>query len=388
MDEGARDPLQRAEALLAARRQTDAAAIAYQEAGRRPGDPLPLIVAARAELGLGDYRRAEAAATSVISLDPDCALGYRLVALARINKAYACRSIIERHHRGRAALSPAQKAVSLDSRDAASLWVLAEAAAVAGRIRLATRSADEAARLAPLLPNTWMVRARVARIAGDLPVAEADIREALRLSPDSYEANNELGLVLGAAGRRAESLSQFKSTAALDPSRQAAPRNVLRYGRGLTQLIAFVLFSPLVTLGVGVIPTLIGAFVTTALLWTWSPTRRFLERRTIELAHWRSQHSTPWWRQTSKRVAVGAPIKRHVRIKRIVALGALACGAVLLVTSVALLVTNPPNSAWAWLIVLGVAVVFMIVFVGFWRSATFRPKLHGAPHDLTTETLE
>jgi len=233
-----------------------------------------------------------------------------------------------------------------------------------------------------------MVRARVARVAGDLPLAEADIREALRLSPDNYEANNELGLILAAGGKRAESLSQFKSTAALDPSRQTAPRNVLRYGRGLTQLIAFVLFAPLLLLGRGAFPTLIGAFVSNALIWTWSPTRRFLERNTIALAHWRSQHSTPWWRQSRTSVSIGAPIKRHVRVKRMVALGALACGAVLLVTSVALLVTNPPNSAWAWLNVLGMSVAFLILFAGFWRSATARPKPKGVPDDLTMETLQ
>jgi hypothetical protein len=217
-------------------------------------------------------------------------------------------------------------------------------------------------------------------------VAEADIREALRLSPDNYEANNELGVILASGGKRAESLSQFKSTAALDPSGQTAPRNVLRYGTGITQLIAIVLFSPLILLWRSPFPTLIGATVFNALIWAWSPTRRFLERKTIALAHWRSQHSTPWWRRSRKPVPIGAPIKRHVRIKRIVALWALACGIVLLVASVAPVVNDRPDADLAWL--LGVSVAFLIVFAGLWRSAMARPKPRGVPDDLTVETLQ
>jgi len=377
-DTSSNEPLQQAELLLAARRSSEAAALAYAEAAKRPDDPRPFLIASRAELDLRDFTRAGAAAASAIRIDPDSVPAYRLLALARINAVYASRSAIDRRNRGRTALPPAERAASLSPGDVDSLCVLAEAAAVAGQTRKAIQIADEAVRIAPFVPTAWLVRARVARLTGDLPVAEADIREALRLEPDNYSANNELGLILGARGKRAESLSQFKSTAALDPSRQTAPRNVLRYGQGFSYLLSLVLFSPLILLGRGVLLTVGAAIGFNAFIWSWGTSRRVLERRTLTLVHWRSQHRTPVWRRLTPDVSCGEPIKRNARMRLILARGALVIGATFLIMSILLAIVLPSNQAAPAFSFAAIGAVFILVFAAIRKAALVRPKRQGA----------
>ena len=119
-------------------------------------------------------------------------------------------------------MGPARNAVTLDPHDAASYRTLAQAAAMAGQLREAKTAVDEGMRLAPEHPDTWMVRARVARLAGDLPVAEAAALHALGLDPQNYAANNELGLVLERRGRTAEALSQLARTAGIESEMELA----------------------------------------------------------------------------------------------------------------------------------------------------------------------
>jgi tetratricopeptide (TPR) repeat protein len=301
-----RDQLQRAELLIGVRRFTEAAALAYEVAAERPGDPRPLLTAAHAELGRGETVRAEAAAVAALQCSPDLAYGHRLVAIARLNSGFRATARIDRRRWGRSAMGPARNAVTLDPHDAACYRTLAQAAAMAGQLKEAKTAADQGMWLAPEHPDTWLVRARVARLAGDLPVAEAAALQSLRLDPQNYAANNELGLVLERRGRTAESLSQFARTAAIDPTRPTAPTNFLRYGRTLSYLVILVLLSPLAIVWPLWLVASVGLH---RILWTWKPSRRFLEARSHALGCRRSRGRTHWWRRRGTEVPPDAPIK-------------------------------------------------------------------------------
>jgi hypothetical protein len=184
-----------------------------------------------------------------------------------------------------------------------------------------------------------MVRARVARLAGDLPVAEADALQSLRLDPQNYAANNELGLVLERRGRTAESLSQFARTAAIDPTRSTAPTNFLRYGKTLSYLVILVLLSPLAIVWPLWLVASVGLH---RLLWTWKPSRRFLEARSHALGRHRSRGRTPRWRRRSTEVPPDAPIRGPCGVSTVILAWSVGGIAVLFVVpSTVGIVTDP-----------------------------------------------
>ena len=61
--------------LLSACRYEDARRLAYACSAQNPGDPAPLLLAARAEMALGDGRQAERTASHAVGLDPASAEG-------------------------------------------------------------------------------------------------------------------------------------------------------------------------------------------------------------------------------------------------------------------------------------------------------------------------
>ena len=298
--------LHRAETLIAVRRFAEAAAIAYETAAIVPGDPRPCLIAARAELGLGNNKRAEEAAAAAIRYSPDLPVAHRLVAMARINSGFKESVRFARRQWGRSAVDPAKQAVALDPEEAAGYWILAQATDMAGHLKAAKLAADQGARLAPFNAESWRVRAQVARSIGDLKVAESCAREALRLDPQHYAASNELGLVLQRRGKTTKSLGQFANTAALDPTLGPARMNMLRHSKQVTYMIILVLLCPLAILW----PLWFAASVgLNRLIWTWAPTRTFLEQRSYARAQRRGQKADSKASGKTSTVPPGAPIK-------------------------------------------------------------------------------
>lgn len=336
------DPLSGAALLIDAGRCDDAAAIAYREVTARPGDPRPLLVAAQAELGRRQWAAAEHCAKTAVGLDPSSALGHQILALTRINKTYQTKYFLPGRHPGKEAVAAARTAVSITNGDPRSLAILAETAAVVGQHRLAIRTADALIAKEPTAAASWFVRARVARLVGDLAVGESDVREALRLEPQNYAVNNELGLILRGQGRTSESLRQFKATASLDPSRPHAPHNYLNYGRTLTYIVVAVVLIPIaIAVRVAYLPLLLSAVVNGA-LWTWEPTKRPLTRWALSWANWRSSHRS---RRHRPSLPPGRPIVRFLRVKRLAALATLATAAVCAVVGVVILIASAVGSS-------------------------------------------
>jgi tetratricopeptide (TPR) repeat protein len=298
--------LHRAETLIAVRRFAEAAAIAYEAAAKVPGDPSPCLIAARAELGLGNNKRAEEAAEAAIRYSPELPVAHRLVAMARINSGFKESVRFVRRQWGRSAVDPAKRSVALDPAEAAGYWILAQATAMAGQLKAAKMAADQGARLAPLNAESWRVRAQVARNIGDLKVAESCAREALRLDPQNYAASNELGLVLQRRGKTTESLGQFANTAAIDPTLGPARANMLRHSKQVTYMITLVLLCPLAI----VWPLWFAASVgLNRLIWTWAPTRTFLEQRSYARAQRRGHKADSKAPRETTVVPAGAAIK-------------------------------------------------------------------------------
>ena len=284
------DALQQARMLLGARRYQDAATIAYQCAGTRPGDPQPLIVCAWAEMGLGRLDAAERAARSAVGFAPNLTEAQRVLAAVLTNRAYAGPHVTGR--KGRNAVNAARDLVRVAPDDASSYRILTDASVAARRYREAIRASNHALELGPEVPGTWLVRARAARIAYDFQVAEACAREALRLDPDHYLANTELGVIFRLQGRRAEAMQQLADSASLDPVARPARAHMIRYGAGPFLLLTLLLTSPIVFLPPH-LPTIwiLGSVLLDAALWRIEPTKGFLERRATAIAMWQSRRA-------------------------------------------------------------------------------------------------
>jgi tetratricopeptide (TPR) repeat protein len=352
------DELRRADVLLSLRRYTEAAEIAYRVAAREPGDPRPLLTAARAELGLGANDRAEAAACGALRYAPELAFGHRLVAVARINRGMASGGRVNRHWAGRSAIEPAQRAVGLDPHQVAGYWVLAQATAMAGQLNEAKGLADECVRMAPQDPESWRVRAYVARLVRDLPVAEACAKEALRLDPQHYGAGNELGLVYQDGGKTGRSLNQFAATAAIDPIRSPARTNIVRHAMKVTYFGALILLCPLAIIW----PVWVAAAVgLNQLVWRWKVTKPSMERFGSALARRHVRRAQKKGNRAARSVPPGTAINGPYALSTFVLWclfgGVLVCFA--LPTTVGLFTQTltfvlPATIAWAVTVTLAV----------------------------------
>jgi tetratricopeptide (TPR) repeat protein len=282
--------LQQAEALVNLRRYREAAEQAHLAAGRLPGDPAPLLIAARAESGLGDHEAAERDARRAVELAPQSSYAHRVLGWVRLSRCSQEASQSRRRSIAASAIPPAREALRLDPHNPASMVLLAEAAAFAGDKALALQSSMDAISAAPLSAEAWMVRSQVLRVAGFLSAAEGAAREALRLDPQHYAANNELGLILSRQGRAADSTRQFEATAALDPVRRSAPANLMRSGRWVSLVVCLLLALPVFYLTPYGLLAGIGLY---ALVWNVPVTRRRLESWTLAYVRWRARRGGP-----------------------------------------------------------------------------------------------
>jgi tetratricopeptide (TPR) repeat protein len=180
--------LKRVEILLDLRRYDEALTEANRCAATSPGDPRPLLLVARAELGLGHPKRAQQAAETAIGFAPDSAAAFRLQAIALTVQARQLGrpGSRPRSYLSERALQAARQSIALEPEEPAGYWAFTDAAVVDRRLREAIAASGDAVRLAPDHPTSWLMRARVARHARDVRAAEAACREALRLDPQHY----------------------------------------------------------------------------------------------------------------------------------------------------------------------------------------------------------
>ncbi len=302
--------LERARLLLAAGRFQDALVLAHQCIASRPGDPDPLIVAAWAENGLRKFDRAEEAARAAIASSPALPEAHRVLVAVLTNKAYTAGRYAS-SRTGRRAVAAAKVLVGLAPNAVSSHTAMVDACVAAHQPRPAIAASDVVLRMAPQSAHAWLLRARAARCAYDFQVAEAAAREALRLEPDNYLANNELGLILRLRGRTTDALQQFTSTASMDPIARPARANLIKYGAIPFQIVILLITLPvMLAIHEGQAWVWVSMGINAA-LWRIGYSRRWLEKRALSIALWRSRRPRRRSRRKESLVPPQTPIQTY-----------------------------------------------------------------------------
>jgi tetratricopeptide (TPR) repeat protein len=195
--------LERADNLLDLERADEALTMIHAVLAENPENVSALCLAARAELALKRPGEAVRAASRAHGIDPHSDWPLRLIALAE-----------SRRGQHWAAEQAALQAVSL----APQVWQTHQVYAAVTADNApdkALYAVGHAVALAPQEPEPHVLRAGILLRRSDLPGAEAEYREALRLDPQNSAATNGLGLVslrgrktLTAAGQFADALRQ------------------------------------------------------------------------------------------------------------------------------------------------------------------------------------
>ncbi len=354
------DGLARAQLLLSTGRYQDASALAYQCAASKPGDPRPLIIAAWAEIGLRRFDAGEQAARAAIAVAPTLAEAHRALVAVLTNRAYSAGRYAT-GQAGRRAVAAAKRLVRLAPTEVSSHWALIDSCVAASRVRSAVAASNTALAMAPESTHTWFLRGRAARLAGDLQVAESAIREALRLEPDSYEANNELGIIMRGRGRTAQALQQLTSTASMNPIARPARANLVRYGAAPFQVIILLLTLPILLVVHPIIVWILVSIAINTALWRFEPTKRRLERRALAIAIWRSRRPARRSQRKEALVPPHTPIQSYRNNRTVLVLSllfliwmsALATGAAAQLAPDFLplcLFIDVPTCAFAWFV--------------------------------------
>jgi tetratricopeptide (TPR) repeat protein len=339
--DAAHDDLERARLLLATRRFKEGCQLAYECSARQPDDPAPLLVAAGAEIGMGDPVLAERTAGRAVGLVPESPGAHAVLAEAILGQAWG-KPRGQRLVIAQRALGSARESLRLAPGDQRGLSVAARAAAAAGHLPEAVAYADEAVAANPASPEAWLVRAQVARAARALRVAQADVGEALRLRPDYYYAQSELGFILQKRGYLRASRQPFAAAAAANPVARPARAGLLASGGWAVMIAADLLTLPVLLVTHEPIAWLIAGGVLGAYALHWRPVRSRLERWAVAGAA--KQRPGPSRRATQGVGRPGAPVRPEhlLHVAYLVVLVALG-----LLFTVALYASSGPSGQMA-----------------------------------------
>jgi len=125
-----------------------------------------------------------------------------------------------------AALRAACEAARLGPDVPAALFTLAQAQLSCGKIRDAEATAARLTEVAPYRTMTFRVLAHIAMRRRDWATAETHLRRALALDSESYEAMNDLGLVLQEGGKTREAIDRLHDAVKVSPARSEAHENL------------------------------------------------------------------------------------------------------------------------------------------------------------------
>lgn len=173
---GPQDPLQRAQAAIAAGRPDEALLAVREVLASNPDDVQALILEGAAHEALGADDDAMAAYQRALAADPASGAAY-----VQLGWLYI------RTDRAVAAIAPLERARELLPDQALPRALLAAAYRAAARPADASAVLKEALAIEPDSGNLWLDAADAADAAGDVPTAIAAAAEAVRLLPDEIE---------------------------------------------------------------------------------------------------------------------------------------------------------------------------------------------------------
>jgi len=236
--------LAESDALHALKRYDAAAERAKAAAALTPDDPRAYVAWARALYGTGAFGEAARVADQAIRLAPGEAVAFRLRSSSL--SALARQSTKDLRARlGGEAVASARESVRLAPADPNGPIALAEALSVTGASVEADRWVQEAIRMAPSSPTTWVTASMVAIGARNWPAAVEASRHALALDPGNYAALNNLGVALRAGGHRREGTRALAQAARVNPDALTARRNLSRAGINIARAAVLILLLPL-----------------------------------------------------------------------------------------------------------------------------------------------
>ena len=210
-----RAAIERAEQLIAIRRYTEALPWLGRAIAADAESPRAHCLMALALIGLGDFAKAIEAAGRAAAADPHDEWPHRLRSIALLETG-----------RRRGALQAAREAVRLGPAVPAALFTLVQAQLSCGKTRDAEATGARLAQAAPHRTMTFRALAHIAMWRKDWTAAEAHLRRALALDPESYEAMNDLGLVLHEWGRAREAIDRLHDAVKVSPARSEAHENL------------------------------------------------------------------------------------------------------------------------------------------------------------------
>lgn len=208
---------QRAADLIALRKFERAAQEARRALQRNPGDAESHRLLAWALWGRRELSRAEFAARAALRKAPNDANMHSTMALILADRRK--RQEARDHHERAIALAPTVTAFR--TRYARFLLRTERWAA-------ALREANIALKHDPRSVSAFLVRASVLRAQGHLSQAEAAVREALALEPNSSAAHEALGRIHLARDAGDEAFDCFREALRLDPTDETLKRELIR----------------------------------------------------------------------------------------------------------------------------------------------------------------
>ena len=243
-DGGVESLLAQSDALFAVKRFATAAERAADAARRDPNDPRAYRAWSRALRGDGQFAEAARMADEAIRLAPESAQGFCLRSIALTSLA---RSLPkgDRGQLGGEAVASAHQAVRLAPHDPNSHLALAGSLTLTGDIAGADREVRDVVRLAPNSAATWVTASVVAISAKNWDAAISASRRALEIDPENFAALNNLGVSLRASGHGREGTRVLAEAARINPDAILPRQNLSRAGLGIVRVAILILLLPL-----------------------------------------------------------------------------------------------------------------------------------------------
>lgn len=166
-------------------------------------------------LSVGKPTESLRAARSAAALAPDREWPFRVMAYALI-----------RLRKPKQALAAAQQAMRLDPNEELVLNVNGEAQLACGKTAEAEATASRMIALFPASSSGFDIRGRALMGSKRFVEAEASMREALRLEPDDWTLNNNLGVVLQRQKKKKEAIEAFERAAIANPVAKVPQQNL------------------------------------------------------------------------------------------------------------------------------------------------------------------
>ena len=238
--------IKKAEALIDIERQREAVPILTKVYAGNPQSFQAACLLAQCFYELNENEKALNFAEKAIEIEPENEWAHRLrsVALSELG-------------RKKESLKSAEEAVRLAPDEPSALQTLANALLRCGKLEEAKSVAVKVLEIAPDSENSHLTAGSVYLDLKYYQLAEKHYREALRINPLSYNAKNNLGIVVLRRDRQpANAAEYFAEAVKLEPVNNLAVENLRMQFSILPQLAVFILYVPLGLLGLLVAPTL------------------------------------------------------------------------------------------------------------------------------------